>query len=213
MPIIYENPGNDTIRKKIGPNRTHFIHPYIELNFACSEENNNLSKINYFSSNGLNLGVKYKLKLLKPISIGLDLSYRSTNFYLKQNAERIALTSIKYKYESINFNNRLGLGAFLRINYTKRGNYLGKYIESELVYDYSFNMKYKVKYSNANSTEKKITNYRNTIYNDINYYLNLKFGFNKFALICEYRISDLFKNNNIFYELPRYNLGIQYAIF
>ena len=151
----------------------------------------------------------------------MALYYDNTVYRIKQKEGKRFPNANIHDKETLRLNN-LGFEIFQRINFGRRGNFVGKFIDMGLYYNWAFDVKhaYKDKIDQSNNPDMakntKIINRNLNYIDDFNYGLRARLGFNRSVLTFTYRLSDLFDktfhNNEIDIEMPRFTLGIQLGI-
>ncbi|PCH94330.1 MAG: hypothetical protein COB85_05750, partial [Bacteroidetes bacterium] len=133
-----------------------------------------------------------------------------------------------HKKEKLVFYN-LSLGLFNRINYGKRGNYMGNYVDLGVRIDWPFSVvhftkdKYPVATANNGGTVRTRTSA--LIFTEaINYSIYARFGFARYVITASYRLSNLFVTDPEVYqqygngietypELPALLIGIEISLY
>jgi hypothetical protein len=187
---------------KVGPNRQHFVHGFFSLGFLLGE-NEELENIK-FGSNTFSVGLRYKLRLTNHIATGVDLEYRLSNvFYPTKKPilkEKYAFVDLKYDW-------------YLRLNFGKRGDIIGKYLDLGVWASYMLMTSQYTKSEFKNLDYKYIEQTQKSLkyFNGFNYGLFARFGVNQFALFVEYRYSDIIKSDfkTIYNNIPPWTVGIQ----
>lgn len=211
--VLEQDVNKDSIPPTFGPNLKNYGHTYIGLGWVLGQSDSAGATINMGSSTDFVVGYRYKRKLSNFYAIGFDLNYGVTSFNLKQDSSKILPNGVLHDKEKLN-TNQLGLILYNRFNFGKRGNYLGKFIDLGGYGNFTFNVKhiYKDSYVIANSDNASVRKVVNTglVYtNPVNYGVQARIGFNRYVFYGSYRLSDLFKSNFIYPELPRIIIGFQ----
>ena len=212
--LLSESFKTDTVKSNFGPNKTHYIMLYTGYGVFVSPANNG-SNINTSLSNDYRIGARYKLKLCNWEAIGFDVYYNSNNFNLKQSKQKTLPNKTLHDKEKLATNN-VAFDLFNRINFGKRGNILGKYLDLGFYFSYNFGAKHVYKdtfsaVSNAFATKNKIVN-RGLIYlSDYNYGPIIRLGNNRYLLYAQYRMTKYFKSGFNFADMPNIVAGIQVA--
>ncbi len=207
--IIEESNLNDTIIKKVGPNYKHYTHPFMSfgLNALPGETGAEVKPgLDYFD-----FGVRYKFRIAEPLAVGFDLAYSSTTFRLKQAGSKNTPDTALYDAQRLEFHSAR-LGAYFRINYGRRGNSLGKYIDLGAYGEYVFAHTLFTKITLADGSVARINRSKLNYYQPINYGLQARIGFNKIVLFANYRLSKVFFAPYNFTELPPLIAGVQFVL-
>ena len=145
-------------------------------------------------------------------AIGVDISYCKTTFRLKWKPIKILPNDSLHDKEKLTFHN-LSLGLYNRFNFGKRGNYIGNFLDLGAKVDLPFYVvhftKDKIDVATNNGRIVKTRTTALTYINPIYYNAFFRFGINKYVITGSYRLSDLFKGNNKYTELPVMTLGIE----
>ena len=207
--IINESNINDTLVKKVGPNYKHFTHPFMSfgMNAMLGESGAELKPgLDYFD-----FGVRYKYRIAEPLAVGFDLAYSSTTFRLKQTGSKNTPDTSLYDAQRMHFHSAR-LGVYFRINYGKRGNSLGKYVDLGAYGEYLFAHTLFTKITLADGSVARINRSKLKYYQPINYGLQARIGFNKLVLFANYRLSNAFFAPYNFTELPPLIAGVQFVL-
>jgi len=162
-------------------------------------------QVNYGQSREFIVGVGTGYQFCKWNGIGIDIYYKSTDFYLKQDSAKILPNNVQHTAEKISFDNFGGL-VFDRF-------YFGKmYLDGGFYFDWAFYTKHitwdKDTVANAGSTIKTVEKQLKFL-NPTNYGLTFRFGGVKgFSFYFNYRLSKLYKSDVTYPQLPDYVFGI-----
>ena len=209
----------DTLPKTFGANLKNYLQMYIGYGFVVGQSEKGAA-IKYGSSSDFVLGFRYKRKIGNVYSIGYDLNYHRTSFYLVQNSMKIIPDTILHDKEKFVFN-AFGLSLYNRFNFDNhRGNYMGYFLDLGAGGDWDFNIKTvsedKINGNIVTTSTKKLK-----YVNPYNYYAFTRLGFNKYILSAAYRISDQFIDSlakvygsyKNYPELPRIIIGLQIGFY
>ncbi len=221
--IIDENPQeNYGDERTFGANKTHFVHSFINLGFAANKSEGSGANILFGASHSINYGLRYKLKLAEFLALGFDIAYNYEVFYLKQELGKLIPTPELHEKEKFKFHKATST-LFFRINYDKRGDILGKYIDLGAFGSYTYSAIRQ--YYDVFQATNPILDHEFTIFEEknlqyfekLNYGAICRIGFDKFGLYGKYRLSDLFtkdfKTGISTAELPRLEIGLEMAIY
>ncbi len=159
----------------------------------------------YGQSREFTIGFGMGYKFVKWNGIGIDIYYKSTGYFLKQDSNKVLPNHILHSSEKISFDNIGGL-IFDRF-------YFGKiYFDGGFYYDWAFYTKHitwdKDTVANSGSTTKT-TDRQLVFLNPANYGLTFRFGNTKgVSLYFNYRLSNVFKSSETYPKLPPYVLGL-----
>lgn len=222
-PILQKNVREQLKRNEDewGPNTKQFVSSHVGFGIILPINTNDSMAIRENqSSTHWHLGWRYKLKLNNTFSLGLDLQYQRQQYRIKQD-EKIGIFSdgVEYDKQKLIFN-AAGAGAYLRINFGKRGNRLGRFVDlaGEMNYVFAERLRSQKRVdATTNNGSEKVT----LIQSNLNYtrsiqsFAVLRSGWERIAIFAKYRISDMFTRSKDFYqnqsipELPLITIGIE----
>lgn len=217
LPVIAQGPlmsrvvAEDTSLGDRGQNLRKYNHWFVNLGFLTPHSNNHYVK--YGLSNELGFGYRTKRKISEHYAIGLDFSYQYRNYSLKNLVKYPGVDSLNVTRERY-VQRGIQVDFYQRINYGKRGNFLGKYVDlvvwGELPFWNFHTYKFSMPVSqNAYGKNGKIT-LRNFNWDETFLYgVQLRIGFNKNILYANYRLSNLFTGSSGLAQLSPIVLGIQ----
>ena len=217
--LMEEYPASDTIVPKWGKNLRHFIHLYFSYSMIVDDFSNNTAKNKIPGSGEFALGLRYKLKLTNFYAMGLDFGMNSTGFAVKQSDGKTFPTNIKHKKENIQLSS-LSLEYFNRINFDRRGNKIGKFIDIGAYGFVNLNSWHYIQdvydtLSFGSSKKIEVKYFKPDYLNNYGYGASVRLGMDMFVLTARYRLSDLIKKTGSyegFPELPRMMVGIQISV-
>ena len=210
-----------------GPNMRHYYHFYMSLGAVIDVDGEEGTAVNVWPSGQYLIGYRYKLKLLSFYAIGLDLSFKRTQYALKIDNDRIVdlRNPLLYPFDIDRHkivNNGLGIEFYHRINIGKRGNTLGNYLDTGIRGQWNFsNVETLLLISDDDSDFAKRTKIKNrqlSYVEPFSYGLTARLGFNRIVVHANYRLSDYFRewlNDEIEIitpELPRLIVGAQIVL-
>ncbi len=208
--ILEMNPAVDTIEPVKGPNRKHFVHPFMSFGM-CVDVGETGAQVKQPRVDQFSFGIRYKRRLAEHFAWGWDLAYNVNDFSLKQDLIKTTPDSFLYDSQRMIFNIAQA-GLFLRINYGKRGNTLGKYIDlagyGDVVFAHTLLTKYHLLDNSVVRSRRSGLGY----FQRLNYGAQVRFGFKKVIIYGQYRLSDMFYKPENFAELPRIIAGFQFSL-
>ena len=202
----------DTIPHTSGPNLKLYTHFFLGYGFVAGASEPG-AKIKYGFSNDLSFGMRRKRKISALYSLGFDFFYHVTAFHLVQDSTKILPNGLLHDKEKFKFN-MFSLGFYNRFNFdTKRGNYMGNFIDIGIAGDWNFliNAISKDQVKGGNLIKIRMSKLGYT--NPMNYHLYTRIGFNRFIFTASYRMNDLFKPAYNFPELPRLTAGFEVGFY
>lgn len=210
--VLLHKEVEDTVIVKFGPNHKNFIHSYFGVGVIAGEPDSAGSSIETGKSVNILLGFRYKLRLTNWLAIGYEVAYNSYSYRLLQDSSKTIPDKVLHDKEKLIFGD-LGAGLYMRLNYGRRGNRIGNFVDFGGYGDWVLSgrnfTKDKIK-SNGNVVETNITHL--TYFNRYNYGVIARLGFNRYVFYGTYRLSDLFKESFSYSELPRITVGLQIGI-
>ena len=225
--VLIDKDVEDQYKGKTGPNMRHYGHFYVAYGLVTDFDEEPGTAIEWWRSGQYILGYRYKLKLLPFYALGLDLSYKRTQYYFEGidvntfNVENPLTTNLERDRHRL-INNGLGLEFYHRINIGRRGNTLGKYLDTGIRAQWNVSdmesILIKREDEDIPAQRVRIKNRGLTYIEPFSYSLTARVGLNKIMIHANYRFSDYFKNeiselNDVdIPELPRLVLGIQFAL-
>lgn len=208
--IFNDQVNSDSVIATKGPNLKHFKHAYLGFGFAATQSENKSSKIDLGLSSNFIFGIRSKLKISNFYAIGYDISYNLSWYRLAQTVDKQTPDNFLNDKERLSFHN-LELSFYNRLNFGKRGNIIGKFIDLGAYTDWTFLCTHLIVNNiNDNIYKTKITHLK--YYEPFNYGLLSRLGYNRWVLYANYRLSDLFKSSYHFAELPRLTIGLQIGL-
>lgn len=212
----------DFEKPKNGPNLLHFTHWYFGAGVIVQNPYEKSIDIENVSTHNLIIGYRYKLRVTNWLAFGADGIFYSESYYFKDNffKESLTETSTNHNTEKIRLNNA-GAEIYMRLNFGKRGNVIGKFVDFAAYGLYIFDAKHiyidKLQTPGFYHAKKiKVENRQLTYIESLNYGVKLRCGYNRYAVFFIYRFSDIlssgFKTDNNLYELPRFSFGFQIGL-
>jgi hypothetical protein len=132
---------------------------------------------------------------------------------LVQDSRKVVPDTIQHNSQTLNFN-KIGLGGYIRFNFDKRGNHLGKYLDLGAMADATFSA---TNYTKDFKDGYTIKTYSRGMkpYETINYNLIARLGFNKLVVSASYRMLNVYKKDHYKNgtELPPLSVGLELALF
>jgi hypothetical protein len=208
--ILEMNPAVDTIEPVKGPNRKHFVHPFMSFGL-CIDAGETGAQVRQPRLDQFGFGFRYKRRLAEHFAWGWDLAYNVNDFALKQDLIKTTPDSFIYDSQRMLFYNAQG-GVYIRLNFGKRGNTLGKYLDlagyGDAVFAHTLYTKYHLLDNSIVRSRRSGLGY----FQRLNYGAQVRFGFKKVIFYGQYRLSDMFYKPEKFAELPRIIAGIQFSL-
>ncbi len=204
-----------------GPNYKNFHQLYFNYSFYVPLGDVQEVEINSWKSATFSIGWRYKRKLTNWFAVGTGISYSNSAFSIKQNDFKEVPNNIQHEEEKLKFNN-VNLELYTRINFGKRGNVIGKFIDIGAYAEYAFSVKH---FYMDNSDKNTPPYYSGTIevnQKDLNYIqkfnygLKTRLGMNRWVIIASYRLSNLltddYKDIVGDYFFARFAVGVELGL-
>ena len=200
-----------------GPNRRFFAHGTIGLGMYTAPYDAGL-KTNWWSSGSFVYGARLKFKLWSWESIVLDVNYRYDRFGINQKQQKASpLSPASYQRERLSVHNLSG-SVCNRINFGKRGNVMGVWLDLGVYADRTFRTSHVTLNQYYDSNSPNAYHYKNrtkvtrlAYLNDYNYGLTMRMGYDYAGIFVNYRLSDLIQDPPAgnYGDLPRLMIGIE----
>ncbi|MFT4523230.1 MAG: hypothetical protein ACI8ZN_002182 [Bacteroidia bacterium] len=202
--ILEQNVNSDTIISNHGKNRKHYTGTFYDVKFAIgASEGDTTSVMKQGASWAYGFGLYRKYKISNFYSILGSAAFRRTEYQF-ETKDPMVYNKLILNDVSAEFSNRF--------NYGRRGNFIGNYVEIGASAAYTFANRKKVK-TTPNDPDVNYKS-RKLIYTDVNYleplnyYGHLRFGFNRYVVTADYRLTDLI-NDNKELKMPPLLLGLR----
>lgn len=208
--LLEEDVYQDTLESSFGPNRKHYVHSFTNIGVIIGPSSEQLKE---FQSNEFITGVRYKYKLSKYYSLGVNFMYSNNTF---RKIPPIS-TNPNYEIDRAKYNfNSFQLELFNRFNFGKRGNIIGKFVDLGFYGSFIYNSKYYERKLILNNNTS-ISKYEETTFKNLqnvsafNYGISIRAGSEWFSIYSKYRFSNIFENKSGIY-LPKLTIGAEFAI-
>ena len=205
-PVLSKEVNLNKEKPKYGENRKNYTHFYMSLGALFGKAEGEILEINPWKSSYFDFGFRYKLKLFEYNAVGFQVSYNRYSFRLKYDDPKIAFDKDKL------ISNNFGIGLFDRINFGKRGNHLGKYLDLGAYGEFAYSRKHWYKQKQSNDEVLVAELKRLNSLEKLNYGIFANLGFGKKVLFFKYRLSDSISDKEKYDEMPRFVTGIQLGI-
>lgn len=215
--LLEENPINDTLIPKKGPNLRRFSHFYMGYEVIADNFSDQSATVKNAVSNVFFLGYRHKMKINNFWSVGYALNFNSSTYSIKQNEKKIFPDSLKHKRERLIVSG-LGVQLFTRFNFDKRGNKIGKYLDVGCYASWDFANSHFIRDNTvaADSSNAKVitvTEQKLKYFENYEYGFKARIGSNHIAISATYRFSDLIKPSYKYPELPKLSIGLEIGIY
>lgn len=210
--IIHQNLKQDTLKINRGPNAKKYSYSYIIVGGVVPDS----KVVDATWCHEFGFGWLKKRKLNNTFSLGYDFSFSYRNYRIKDTTYYALPAGASLIKERL-YTRNLQLKPWLRINVGKRGNTLGNFIDIGAFGEWSFARTHYYKFENPKGTPEGVKGEyllkKHNWFLPFNYGAMLRIGFNKWSFYGMYRLSDMFKSNIYFKEMPRITAGVNYAIY
>jgi hypothetical protein len=219
--LMQEKVSPDDFKKPSkGPNYRNFSHLYLSFGLYFPENAEFEVPTKMGSSTRFEIGWRYKLKITNWLAMGTGLNYANTIYDLKQITNKIIPNNIGHMKEKFRLNS-IGSELYLRLNYGRRGNIIGRYIDIGAYASWIYLLKHmyldKPDIQNnyrANSQRVILTGL--DYFEPFKYGLKARLGSNRYAVFATYRLNELFTSSYRSevggYYLPKLNIGLELGI-
>ncbi len=201
-----------------GPNKKKYLHNIFGIGFNLSLHGDKVSLIYGGSSFSLSYGIRRKRKLSNTIALGYDLRYEFNQFRFKNHEGSLftqvyampapdSLVTDKLSYSAVQ------LAPYFRINFGKRGDHLGKYLDFAVYGELMVSSRHIIKYDHPNDNMVRKSTHRSrrlAFTNKLFYGLEARYGNSYYNLYFRYRLEDFFndKLGDDIYRIPAFNAGL-----
>lgn len=210
--VMDETVNDEVFSRTFGPNGQHYFHRY----FAWSVPVSRLSEqaVKPFSSAQFDFGMLYKYRLNKFLSAGGDFRAEFVSYRLKNmNTLQPYLLLPEWEKEMVTQINTT-LAGYGRVNFGKRGNHLGKYLDLGMFGGYSLFNSHVFRGEDI-VTETDVNAQRNYVPYMRRWAWGFQagFGVNILKINARYRMSDyLIKGKVNGGDLPKLMIGLEIGI-
>lgn len=199
-----------------GKNLKHYHHFYIGFGFVISQPEGQAADIKYPDSGDFMLGFRYKRKLSDIFAAGIDIGFWNQQYKLRQKNSKTFPNSLLHEKEKMKFNN-LGLEGYLRINFGRRGNSIGNFLDFGGYGNWAFSIKHshkdksEIAEGGAGAEQMRVVQKKLNYVEHFSYGVRVRLGLNRYVFYATYRFADLI-NQKFDYELPRVSAGFQISL-
>jgi len=203
-----------------GPNFRHFNHLSIGYAFFVPSDDVDEVQTKPGTSTIFSLGWRYKLKITNWLAIGAGINYTNEIFNIKQIEGKVVPDTILHSKEKLRSNN-FGPDGFIRINFGKRGNIIGRFIDLGAYCNWPVSIEHMYE-DDLDQTTPNGARLGRVILSKLNYVerfqygLKARIGINRFVLTGTYRLNEFltqeYKNEVGNYFFPKLALGIEIGL-
>ncbi len=192
-----------------GANLRHYGHFFIGIGVLPEFDG---SKVyNNFVSSNMKFGYRYKFKVCNFYALGAEANVGRLSYRLKEEQYTYkwsdALLIEEWDSQVIRFMT-VGGSVYQRINFDRRGNFLGKYLDLGVSANYIYSTRNIYTYTPGDGSASKVKVKEKGIASVQNDYWGVfaRIGSNKLALTFDYRMSEIMKYTPVF---EPYQIGIE----
>ncbi|CAG0979991.1 MAG: hypothetical protein HND27_08415 [Bacteroidetes bacterium] len=213
FPEVKEERTADTSKGVSGKN---FIYLYMGLGMIVGKSEGMGSDILYGHSTNFAMGLRFFHHFNKFYRMGVDLGHDGYSYRLKQDSTKILPNNQLHNRERIVINN-LNVTFVNRLTIGKATKGMGTFIDvggfagwTHTSINFTQNDHIIANAANATKTQ---TYHRGLVFvEDYQYGITAGFGRNFFRIVAKYRLSDNFKSQFIYSELPRITVGLELGL-
>ncbi len=209
--LLSQDVSNDTIKKTVGPNMRSFHHFYMTYGFMADKGEKG-ADIKYGNSSHFDIGYRYKLRVSNHYAVGTDFWWSTSSYNLKQSKTKVLPDTLLNDKEALRFNN-LSLGLYNRLNFGKRGNHVGNFLDFGAFGQFTYSLVHYTRNNMPNGNIVETYTKKLKYYNPLGWGLIARIGFNRYIITASYRMYDLFKSSYNYPELSRLTIGAQIGFY
>lgn len=195
---------------ELGMNRKHYRHFYTGFQFAAGKPEDPGAQILYGRSLAFDYGMRYKRRFNNTFSAGYDLALKRSAFFIRQQGDKLVPDPAIHDKEKLVFLTG-EFGLYKRINYGRRGDHIGRFIDFGAYGAWHFNVRH-VSFDEFDNERIRVRRSGMDYPEPLGYGLVLRLGFNNAVVKGTYRMSDLFRPEAGLPELPRFTVGLELGL-
>lgn len=201
----------DSSDLRFGPNGTYFYHSLIKFGFILGDTKH---AIKYGKSSSISVGGRFKRKLNTWADVHLSIQYVNQAFHFNQDSLKLFPSLGVHEKEKLAYH-QIQAELALRLNSAKRGNIIKTFLDIGFFGSYATQVNHltldKNLVSNAGFTETR--NYDLSYVEPFSYGPLLRLGYKHFSIYGSYQMNSFFKKSYPISDLPKFALGIEWALF
>lgn len=207
----------DSINLKWGPDKANSLYFFGGAEMIVGEPDGPGADIVYGRSLLGTCGFRYKRKICELWSTGGDLSFITWNYALRQTKYKILPNNILHNKERLSLG-ALDLAWYNRLCFGRNGSRNHGYLDIGIFGGYFITRQHftrdKLDTADVNNAGQVDVTNRRLIY-PVNwcYGLQARIGISRFMITATYRLSDLFKKEFLYPELPKLSVGLQMGLY
>lgn len=197
-------------RPNYGANRKHFRHVLMGLSFPAETNPSKEVRFKTDESWDLYYGIRYKRKFSAIYAVGVDATLSRSAVVMSQDAGKNVPDTLLHKREKFVLLYP-SVGVYQRINFDPgRGNYMGRFWDLGIYGSWHANIRH-VTRDKIQGENIRMSRSAPAYFEPFSWGLQTRFGFNNLIIRANYRVSDIFKAEYGFMELPRFSVGIEFG--
>jgi hypothetical protein len=212
--LVQGNVAEDTVKNSFGPNRHYFGHLYVGYGLLAGPAAPG-GAIRYgLRSAELRGGGRLKIRFSQALAATVDLGYGYLRYDLAQNGQKLLPSPALHRRETLGLH-RLYSEVGLRLNYGRRGNAVGSYLDLLASGGWVAGTSRTTEddpgpgIGSVETTEHGLPYLRRWTTG-----VGARLGFDRYALTARYRTSAAFAREYAAWpELPRWVLGVEIGLF
>jgi len=200
----------DSTRRDWGQNKSHWMHFYGAFGFITPINQSTWSPIYFGKASNWELGLRYKKRITNWLAIGGNISYDFFNYRMLQSVDKTFPDQQLYDEQKVLIHN-FSMQPFIRINYGRRGNIIGNYVDLGFFYNAIMSSREKM-LGTPSGLDKVII--KNPSYMPGDYYgFFANIGFGRWSIYAKYQYSGIIKGDTRYADLPPVTIGLQIGFF
>jgi len=210
--LLRANVAADTTYDTYGPNRAYYNHFYLGYAAVMGPSAGTGAELEYGRSAEVFVGLRNKWRLTQTLALGADLRYNHLTYYLRQNDQKVLPTPAQHYREYVALHQAQAEG-FVRINYGRRGNAIGRYVDvlgwgGWVMGTAHF---YEDRPGPNGARRQRVSERGLDYVRRWPYGVGARAGIGRFALVGRYRLADTFTTDAQarYPELPRWTVGLE----
>jgi len=227
--LLEENVDSESFAKApFGKNSKNYSHYYIGFDFYLPTDNTKEFQSRYGQSNNFNIGWRYKLRATNWLAFGADIEYVLMSHYLELP---LFVDSLDYLMDADYGKQKLklnytGAEVYVRFNFGRRGNSIGKFIDFAAYGLYNFYAKHVIfnRLNNQNiyrANTVKIINSNLDYIEMLNYGARFRLGVDRYIFCFSYSLANIFTQEfkqDVYswqqprLDLPKLTIGFQLSL-
>lgn len=204
--ILDVEPDLDSISKKFGPNRRHFMHLFVGFGVNIGPQDPD-ARLRLPASSVFDVGLRYKLKFSHTLSGVADLGVLNLTYDLLQEKGKAIPDTILHDREWFTAQN-FRLSAYLRINFGERGDRVGNFIDlgGGLLARIRSQYNTRDELASGEIQEVKLTKLKTIT--PVQYFTEFRFGLNRWVFFAQRRMTPFFTDASGYPHMPAYSVGL-----